>query len=212
MNGRLFLFLLCATLNSCASFCQLGKSAIGLQKAIEENNIASVRTYAHTQYVHQSSLFKTEYGEMSPLEYAIFLKKADVVSALLQLGAQYDEELIETAYWLTSSSNPPTKEDMLNTLDIIMQHDKNLINNPLFCEFMVVGAINNHDVDILSYFLKLGVSPKTKTQNGWTLLDYAISVSFREGIEILKQFGASEHPHVSDALYPDFDALMKEIN
>lgn len=147
------------------------------------------------------------------LEQALICKDAAAVEAALCTGAQYNAEDACDAIWNTNAPQGTSGEQRVACLDTLLNHRPELLQDAIFCEYAMERAINFPCADTLEYLLKKGV-PATLVTNGgtgWTLLDYAISVDFKEGEALLRQYGATEHPNVDSCVYPDFDALMKNM-
>ena len=124
-----------------------------------------------------------------------------------------DAEEACNAIWNTNAPEGITEEQRVACLDTLLKHRPKLLQDANFCEYAMERAINFPCAGTLEYLLKKGV-PATLVTNGgtgWTLLDYAISVDFKEGEALLRQYGATEHPNVDSCVYPDFEALMKNM-
>lgn len=181
------------------------------QSAISNEEVQHIKNYVQENPQFQSHFFQINFEKMSPLEYAIYCKKTKSVEALVKLGANCDVERMIGAFWSVTNSGSYTEASMLETLTVLLEHNPNLIKDSEFCEGMMLGAIHFHSEELLSHLLELGVSPHIIVDDGWTLLDYAIAVSFDEGVTLLNQYGATEHPHVDSSVYPDLDALIKNL-
>lgn len=147
------------------------------------------------------------------LEQALICKDTIAVESALHSGARCSAEDACDAIWDVNAPQGTTEAQRIACLDTLLQHCPELLKDADFYEYAMVRAINFPCTGTLEYLLKKGV-PATLVTNdgtGWTLLDYAISVDFKEGEALLRQYGATEHPHVDSGVYPDFDALMKEL-
>ena len=147
------------------------------------------------------------------LEQALRCKDSTAVGAALRAGALCNAEEVCDAIWDTNAPQGTTGAQRVACLDILLQHRPELLQDTVFCEYAMERAINFPCAGTLEYLLKKGV-PATLVTNGgtgWTLLDYAISIDFKEGEALLRQYGATEHPHVDSCVYPDLDTLMKEL-
>ena len=147
------------------------------------------------------------------LEQALICKDTAAVEAALSAGAPCDAEEACNAIWNTNAPEGITEEQRVACLDTLLKHRPKLLQDANFCEYAMERAINFPCAGTLEYLLKKGV-PATLVTNGgtgWTLLDYAISVDFKEGEALLRQYGATEHPNVDSSVYPDFEALMKNM-
>lgn len=145
------------------------------------------------------------------LEQALICKDAAAVEAALRAGALCNAEAACDAIWDTNAPQGITEAQRVACLATLLKYQPKLLQDDDFCEYAMMRAINFPCAGTLEYLLKKGV-PATLVTNGgtgWTLLDYAISVSFKEGEDLLRQYGATEHPHADSCVYPDLDALMK---
>lgn len=147
------------------------------------------------------------------LEQALIYKDAAAVEAALCAGATCNAEGACDAIWDTNAPEGITAAQRVACLDTLLKHRPELLQDTNFCEYAMERAINFRCAGTLEYLLRKGV-PATLVTNGgtgWTLLDYAISIDFKEGETLLRQYGATEHPNVDSCVYPDFDALMKNM-
>ena len=147
------------------------------------------------------------------LEQALICKDTAAVEAALSAGAPCDAEEACNAIWNTNAPEGITEEQRVACLDTLLKHRPELLRDSKFCEYAMERAVNFPCAGTLEYLLKKGV-PATLVTNGgtgWTLLDYAISIDFKEGEALLRQYGATEHPNADSCVYPDFEALMKNM-
>ncbi len=145
------------------------------------------------------------------LEQALICKDTAAVEAALSAGVPCDALDACNAIWNTKAPEGITEEQRVACLDTLLKHRPELLRDSKFCEYAMERAINFPCAGTLEYLLKKGV-PATLVTNGgtgWTLLDYAISIDFKEGEALLRQYGATEHPNVDSSVYPDLDALIK---
>lgn len=147
------------------------------------------------------------------LEQALLRKDTVAVEAALRTGAPCNAAEVCNAIWDTSAPEGITEAQRVACLDSLLKHRPELLRDSEFCEYAMERAVNFPCAGTLEYLLKKGV-PATLVTNGgtgWTLLDYAISIDFKVGEALLRQYGATEHPNADSCVYPDFDELMKNL-
>lgn len=193
------------------SSCATSVSREAFVEALKVGHVDMVREAVQTEPALLQECYRAGITEKTPLELALYYRNADSVSALLQLGAVCSEEDICAALWSAQAPAEATEQQILACLDALMQHSPALLKNEKFYSNAMEMAIHHGSALSLEYFLSRGISAETVTENGWTLLDYAIAESFTAGAELLRKYGAVSHPHADGPQYPDFDALMKEL-